>query len=798
MNRKVKRMNRKEKEKRKDMFEDYLDYNKDILGTNDFATPKRPEQWGRPELKTRGIWRECRPPDWWQPVMHPPLSSEDVTVTETIIMLAIKDQNNDSAPGIESLFTNVIKRAGSGIHLPLIKLFNKCIEHGSFPEIWKLSWIKSLPKQGGDPNMAKNTRPISILPVISKLFEACLGRIEDHFLEYWNRHTKWTRVLPKCQYGFRAKSSCADNLSNTLHKINHVLDHGFSIDVTLFDFAKAFDKTTFNHIINDKIQNGLSPLVPLWKDYFNDRKFTVKVEDAMSDPKPVLGGCPQGAIRSPVHFTEYIRELYVPNGHEYDIEREAFGPEEICISKRYLPPNEKYYMGINRAGEWVQFERKYQYNMNNNEAIANEYFKETQINREGKQVETLESKNRRLQRHQQINYYADDTKTITIVGAPLKVIKRKRRFFRIPAITFGDNQSTIKKFEEICNRKKLEFHPKKCQVLRLGLGNKNIKYTMTEQSTGKTITLEEAKVVRDLGLYYTRNESTGMLSTEPTFNKLISKARGIALAAKETLKGASLERHNLIYHGLVKSQFCYATENWFLNNKDQNEKLNKIYSDFFSDVKMPKNKQNMVLPEPLPAFLRKLNVCRMRKILQGQTALEAEDYWNITCKFRSKVVTTKFKENKSTCWCNTITKDFLKISNRWTRIDKEALLEYLDGRYLAEISDLKTRAYIIEGGREYSSAEYYSKMEHIRMRHKLENKKGKKDWKNINALTEMINRTSIKNKVTKKVDKMNGPEIIRLNRAVKKRTKTRKEFKAFVAAVRAELLMKTSEVDFYD
>ena len=84
------------------------------------------------------------------------------------------------------------------------------------------------------------------------------------------------------------------------------------------------------------------------------------------------------------------------------------------------------------------------------------------------------------------------------------------------------------------------------------------------------------------------------------------------------------------------------------------------------------------------------------------------------------------------------------------------------------------------------------------MRRKLENKKGKKDWKNINALTEMINRTSIKNKVTKKVDKMNGPEIIRLNRAVKKRTKTRKEFKAFVAAVRAELLMKTSEVDFYD
>ena len=793
---KVKHLNRRER-KRKDMLMEYLDFNTDILGTGDFATPRRPEQWGRPELRTRGIWKECLPPDWWQPVLPAPLTTSEAEVTELTLKLAIEDQNKDSAPGVESLFTNVIKKAGSGIHQPLMKLFNNCIKHGSFPEIWKYSWIKSLPKHGGDPHMAKNTRPISILPALSKLFETCLGRIEDYFLEYWNRHTKWSRILPRCQYGFRAKSSCADNLSNTLHKINHVLDAGFSIDVTLFDYAKAFDKTTFNQIIRDKMQNGLSPLIAVWKDYFKDRSFTVKIEDQLSEPQPVHGGCPQGAPRSPVHFTEYIRDMYVEDGNDWKVEENAFGPEEICISKRNLPPKQKFYEGINREGELEQFEKRYEYNMNNNKKFAKEMFKETFINKEGHEIETTESKTNRLSRHVQCNFYADDTKTVSIVAAPAKIVRRRNRFYKVPAITFGDNQSVINKFEEICQRKKLEFHPKKCQVLRLGLKNPNVEYKMKEQSTGKIITLEEAKVVRDLGLYYKRNEKTGMLSTEPTFDKLISKARGLSLAAKETLRGASLERHNLIYHGLIKSQFCFATENWYLNTPKQNEKLNKIYTDFFSDIKMPR-KEEMVLPEPLPAFLKKLNVCRMRKILQGQTALEAEDYWQVTCPYRSRVEVPKLKDNKTTCWCQSITEDYLKINKTWTRIDKESLLEYLDGKYLADIFDLRTRAYVINGGRETMSIDYYRKIESIKERQKLETKKGKKDWKRINSLTKLINGKSLRNRIIDRVDRMNTPEILRLNKSIKKRTKTRKEFKAMVKAIRNEFLMKSVDTDFYD
>ena len=213
---------------------------------------------------------------------------------------------------------------------------------------------------------------------------------------------------------------------------------------------------------------------------------------------------------------------------------------------------------------------------------------------------------------------------------------------------------------------------------------------------------------------------------------------------------------------------------------------------------MPKNKKEMVLPEPLPAFLRKLNVCRMRKILQGATALEAEDYWNITCKYRSRVETPKFKKKTATCWCHGITTDFLKISKAWTRIDKETMLEYLDEKYLADIYDLRTRAYIINGGRETSSKDYYKKLENIRERQVLETKKGKKDWKSINALTKLINEKTQRNKVVEKIDKMNTPEVMRINKEVKKRTKSRKEFKAMVRAIRNEYLLKSVDTDFYD
>ena len=79
----------------------------------------------------------------------------------------------------------------------LAELFNKCLKESCFPDCWKVSLVVPVFKNVGERSTAKNYRPVSLLSVVSKVFEKLVNnRIVDH--------------LEKCglfsdfQYGFRS------------------------------------------------------------------------------------------------------------------------------------------------------------------------------------------------------------------------------------------------------------------------------------------------------------------------------------------------------------------------------------------------------------------------------------------------------------------------------------------------------------------------------------------------------------------------------------------------------------------
>ena len=96
----------------------------------------------------------------------------------------------------------------------------------------------------------------------------------------------------------------------------HACDGGHGVTLTLFDFQKAFDSTTYNNMICDKINNGLAALVPIWTDYFKDRTFEVRIGEDRSEKNIFISGTPQGAPSSPNHFNQYIREINDIDGKE--------------------------------------------------------------------------------------------------------------------------------------------------------------------------------------------------------------------------------------------------------------------------------------------------------------------------------------------------------------------------------------------------------------------------------------------------------------------------------------------------
>ena len=106
---------------------------------------------------------------------------------------------NSSSSGPESFSSFFIKTASTVLASPLSFIFNCCIENGIFPELLKISKVIPLFKSGAKSEV-NNYRSISLLPVLSKVYEKILHKRITTFVK---KHS----VLSSTQYGFRANYS---------------------------------------------------------------------------------------------------------------------------------------------------------------------------------------------------------------------------------------------------------------------------------------------------------------------------------------------------------------------------------------------------------------------------------------------------------------------------------------------------------------------------------------------------------------------------------------------------------------
>ena len=186
----------------------------------------------------------------------------------------------------------------------LYRFYSICFEYGLSPLDWDFCNIKPIEKNGKDPRIPLNNRPLSILCCISKIYSSILNsRLQKHLEE--------NELLADEQNGFRAARSCLDHLFSLITILRNRKAQGKSTFLCFVDYKLAFDSVN-RSLLFFKLSNKFGITGRMYKaisSLYRDPRARIILNDIPTDYFQCLIGTKQGDCHSPTLFSMFVNDL---------------------------------------------------------------------------------------------------------------------------------------------------------------------------------------------------------------------------------------------------------------------------------------------------------------------------------------------------------------------------------------------------------------------------------------------------------------------------------------------------------